>query len=423
VSKNYQTILYVCCLTSFIAITYAFGRYIFAVITPEIAKDLHLNYEFVGRINAFQMGLFLLFSFFGGFMSAVVGARLLICSSVMLSALSLVSLYFVHDKWILFTIVGILGIFAATAWVPMVELVARSIAEENRGKSLGIIASGTSYGVILNGMLIPYILITYHWQTVWLVFGIISFIIGSFGVYVVYSVKNTALLPKSDPDEMKIENNSVDITTNSPMTKNYLQYTLLILLVIVTGLYLMPFQTYIVPFIQEDLRLNHEIAGISWSLFGILGVVSGFFAGILADKFSAKKAMIIMYGISVIAILVLLIFHNSACVLLSCGIFGLSFYGLFGLHPTYVSRMLPPEKTAKLFGLLNVAIGFGAMIGNYASGYIKNASGSFINAYMLMAVLSLLCLSICFGIKDDRSRAISNSYGIKEVGNFVKEQQ
>lgn len=400
--KSYRSILYVCCLTSFITITFAFGRYIFAVITPEIAKELNINYEFVGRINAFHQGFYLLFSLLGGFVSSVIGARFVISSSVILSAISMVSLFFVHDKWVLLAIVAIQGIFAATSWIPMVELAARSIAEESRGKSLGIISSGTSYGLILNGLLIPYILVNYNWQTVWLVFGIISFVIGLFAVFVVYSTRNTAPLPKKDSSAIKIGDSSLKITEESLMNKDYSQYILLTLLVIVTGLYLIPFQTYIVPFIQEDLGLNHEIAGISWSIFGVLGVISGLIAGILADKFSAKKAMIILYGISVLAILVLVAFRNTAGVLLSCGVFGLAYYGIFGLHPTYVSRMLPPEKTAKLFGLMNLGLGFGSMIGNYAGGYIKNASGSFINAYILMAILSLLTVSVCFGIKDDR---------------------
>ncbi|MEL7563343.1 MAG: MFS transporter [Dehalobacterium sp.] len=408
-SKKYRHVLYVCCLTSFITITFAFGRYIFAVITPEIAKNLNLDYEFVGRINAFHQGCYLLFSLLGGFLSAIIGARLLISSSVILCTLSLVSLCFVYDKWILLIIVAIQGIFAATSWIPMVELAARSITEEIRGKSLGIISSGTSYGLILNGILIPYILINYNWQTVWLVFGIISFIIGLFGVYVVYSTKNNAPIPTADSGEIKIETSSVIITEDSSMNNHFKHKILLILLLIVSGLYLIPFQTYIVPFMQEDLGLDHKIAGISWGLFGIIGVGSGFLAGVLADKFSAKRAMIITYGISVAAILILVLFPNTTGVLLACGIFGLSYNGIFGLHPTYVSRILPPEKTAKLFGFLNLALGFGSMIGNYAGGYIKNASGSFINAYILMAILSLITLIICFGIRDDRNPGIKLS--------------
>ena len=247
----------------------------------------------------------------------------------------------------------------------------------------------------MNGSLIPYILTHYNWQTVWLVFGMLSFIIGLFGIYVTYSTPDASLAQNNNFGKPKSREKSTDAFSRD-------SYVPLILLAIVSGLYLIPFQTYIVPFMVEDLGLGHEIAGISWGLFGILGVISGLVVGLLADKLSAKKALIITYGISAVAILILILFHTTAFVLLSCGIFGLAFNGIFGLHATYVSRILPPEKTARLFGFLNLAIGFGSMIGNYVSGYIKNVSGSFTNAYLFMAILSMISLIICFIINDDR---------------------
>jgi len=405
--KNYRIILYVACLTSFITITFAFGRYIFAVITPDIVKDLNFNYEFVGRINAFHQCSYLLFSLLGGVVSTIIGARLLISSSVILSAVSMISLYFVHNQWLLLAIVALQGIFAATSWVPMVEMVARSIKEEHRGKVLGIISSGTAYGLILNGALIPYILTHYNWQTVWLVFGMLSLIIGLFGIYVIYTTLDASLTQNNDSAKPKIRKESTGTFSRDSFLKNYSQYVPLIMLATLSGFYLIPFQTYIVPFMVEDLGLGHEIAGISWGLFGILGVISGLVIGFLADKFSAKKAMIITYGISAVAIFILILFHNTAFVLLSCGIFGLAFNGIFGLHATYVSRILPPEETARLFGFLNLAIGFGSMIGNYVGGYIKNVSGSFTNAYLFMAIMSMISLTLCFIINDDR-RIIKN---------------
>jgi len=48
---NIQQILYIIVLTTFIAITYGFGKYIFSTITPNIVSDLGLSYEFVGIMN------------------------------------------------------------------------------------------------------------------------------------------------------------------------------------------------------------------------------------------------------------------------------------------------------------------------------------------------------------------------------------
>lgn len=157
-TERRRELIYVCCLTGFITITFAFGRYIFSMITPDIVRELGIDYEFVGRINAFHQGAYLLFSLLGGLLCSVVSVRHLIGGSVILCGVSVTMLAFVNNPWILLCIVTLQGIFAATSWMPMVAFVAENIQEKNRGKSLGIISSGTSFGLILNGMLIPWLL-------------------------------------------------------------------------------------------------------------------------------------------------------------------------------------------------------------------------------------------------------------------------
>lgn len=404
-SQRYKEIIYVCCLTGFITITFAFGRYIFAMITPDIVSDLNLDYEFIGRINALHQCAYLIFALLGGFLCSFVSVRFLISSSVILCGVSLTILSFVDNQWVLLVIITIQGIFAATSWIPMVEFVSENIQEKNRGKSLGIISSGTSYGLILNGILIPVILTYYTWQKVWLVFGIISLILGVIGVYWMYTLQDKKYQEKDAKKQIETKDQKHMIAKRNVTDGYWRHYILLIILLILSGLYLIPFQSYIVPLMQEDFGINEQIAGICWSLFGIIGIFSGLIAGILADKYSAKKAMIIAYGVSVVAIAVIVIFRNAAGVLFACAIFGLTYNGIFGLHPTYVSRIMPPEKTAKLFGILNLALGLGSMVGNYICGYIKEESGSFILDYQLMLVMSFLAALICFFIKEDKTRS------------------
>ncbi|MBC3899774.1 MFS transporter [Acetobacterium malicum] len=402
-SNRTRELIYVICLTGFITITFAFGRYIFSMITPDIVSSLNIDYEFIGLINACHQGAYLLFSLLGGILCGYLSVRFLISSSVILCGLSVFVLAFVNNPWLLLVIVTLQGIFAATSWIPMVEFVAKNIQEDNRGKSLGIISSGTSFGLILNGFLIPYILTNETWQTVWFVFGIISLILGALGVYWIYKLKSIPDLQIESANQ-KNEYNTEILDLGNDKSGNYLKhYVLLVALLILSGLYLIPFQSYIVPLMQEDLGLNEQISGIAWSIFGFIGIFSGFVAGVLADKYTAKRAMIITYSISILSIATVVFVHNAAAALFACAIFGLTYNGIFGLHPTYVTRVLPPEKTAKLFGLMNLSLGVGSMIGNYAGGYIKKMTGNFALAYQLMLMMSILTVLICIFIKADRN--------------------
>jgi len=132
--KRSQLILYILCLGSFLAITYGFGRYIFAQITPQIVESLHLDYKFIGLINACQMLTLIFASIVSGFLSVALGAKKVLSFAVILCALGMTSLYFLHGKWILLIVISVLGACATTSWVSLVVTIARSIPKSSAAK-------------------------------------------------------------------------------------------------------------------------------------------------------------------------------------------------------------------------------------------------------------------------------------------------
>ncbi len=393
-TRNTKFIFYIASLTAMITITFAFGRYIFSMISPDVANDLGLGYEFIGRINAAHQALYLSFSFLGGVFSKKLGAKTLINTSVFLCILSLISLTFVKNGWLILIIVGLQGIFAAVSWIPMVELMSRTIPGEIRGKCIGIVSGGTAYGLILNGFLIPIILQRANWQFVYLFFGLLSLFIGLMAIYFVKQVEYTENnVPKAERFDIPLDMNKTDII------HTIILYTMLV----ISGLYLIPYSSYLVAYMREDLNISTKVAGISWLILGFVGIFSGAAAGALADKLTAKKAMIITYSIVFVSVVVAAIAKGPILILLSCALYSSSFNGIFGLHPTYVSRTQPPEKTAKMFGIFNLSLGMGAMFGNYIFGFTKEAFGSFTFAYFCMSGLAFIALICCFMLRADNN--------------------
>lgn len=388
-----RLVTYVCALASFITITFAFGRYIFSQITPELVVALDLDYEFVGRINFLNQAFYLLFSVVGGLLSARLGPRILISTAALASGVCVLALAWVTDKWTLLALVSLQGICGAVVWIPMVELVSRGIPERKRGLALGVISSGTSYGVILNGLMIPRIMAAYDWTMVWRVFGVLSLVLGAVGAYIMYSFPEPARtapgMPVAAPRRMGVG----ALSSETGM---------LIILLVLTGLYLVPFQFYLTPLLEADLGGSPAVSGRCWTILGFVGLVSGLGGGWLADRLSAKKAMLIAYALSVLSLLVLVVPKGTFFIYLSCVLFGLVYNAIFGFHPTYVSRVRPPEQTARLFGVLNLAAGFGSMIGGYLIGYLGKHGGSFLPAYWAMTGLAVAAVFICWRLKDDQ---------------------
>ena len=55
----------------------------------------------------------------------------------------------------------IMGGCVASVWVPMVEVSQRYIPDSYQGRALGLMSSGTSYGVFINSLLLAFLMDTY----------------------------------------------------------------------------------------------------------------------------------------------------------------------------------------------------------------------------------------------------------------------
>ncbi|MCG2742297.1 MAG: MFS transporter [Syntrophaceae bacterium] len=124
--------------------SFGFGRNIFPIIIPDMKNDLNISYTIIGLITALHQVGYLTFSYISGKFTARLGAAHLSVGAIIISGFSLLLLGIVNNVWIIGILIGILGICAATSWVPMISIVNQYISEKHLSKSVGLISSGTS---------------------------------------------------------------------------------------------------------------------------------------------------------------------------------------------------------------------------------------------------------------------------------------
>ncbi|MBU4583190.1 MAG: MFS transporter [Proteobacteria bacterium] len=166
--------------------SFGFGRNIFPIIIPDMKNDLNISYTIIGLITALHQVGYLTFSYISGKFTARLGAAHLSVGAIIISGFSLLLLGIVNNVWIIGILIGILGICAATSWVPMISIVNQYISEKHLSKSVGLISSGTSYGVFISGIAVPYLLKGYGWKSVWIVSGSVVLTIGLLGYIYLY---------------------------------------------------------------------------------------------------------------------------------------------------------------------------------------------------------------------------------------------
>ena len=84
--------------------------------------------------------------------------------------------------------------------------------------------------------------------------------------------------------------------------------------------------------------------------------------------------------------------------------FGLAFYAIFGLLPAFISKEYDGPATSIVFAFGNIALGLGALTGNYIGGWLKDITGTFYWIYLIVLIAALASMVLCFFLK---SRSLS----------------
>lgn len=368
-------------LTGFVAATYGFGFYLFAQLVPDMRRDLGFGYAAVGTITAAAQCGFLGFAVLGGWLSARIGGGLVVIGSAALCGLCLLLLSAVQAVPVLAALLIIIGGTAASVYVPMIELVGGVIPHQHRGKVLGLVSSGTSYGVFLNSLLVPRFLTGDDWRGVWLTVGAITLALAGAGAV---TFRHIGLLTST------VRSGTKDASVQGPASKLLVLWVVLIwVMTFLNGLSMLPFQNYLSPYLREELGFSVEFAADVWATLGIIGMVAGFAVGWISDKAGVRFALVLSYACVATSAAILVMAPIGVLPVVAGVLFAFAFYPVFGLIPAYVSKVTDGRTSTRVFAIANVTLGVGGICGNFGAGLLKNVTGSFVEIYVVVAILAI----------------------------------
>jgi predicted MFS family arabinose efflux permease len=370
-------------LTSCIAATYAFGVYLFSALLPDMRAALSLSYTEIGWITGLAQVGFLAGAFVSARLVRVLGAVRLILASVLVCGIGLALMPLVADAVQIAVLMVMTGCAAATVWVPMVAVVQAGITAKHQGKVLGLISSGTAYGLFLNGFSVPALLPVGGWKSPWLFSSALTCLLLVWGV-----LRLRVTETKTVQEDASQAHAQRGIVLRDPMA------LVVVLLMLLNGIACMPTMNYLLSFLREELGYSAQSAGWVWSTIGFTGMFGGFAMGALADRITVAKALNLTYVL--LAGSSLLFLHHAAVweVLVGAALFGLAFNAIFGLIPAFVSLSFPAHRATAVFAIGNVMLGLGSMLGNLLGGVLREQQQSFVPVYLGSSGVELLLVAL-----------------------------
>ena len=385
---------FIALFTSFIASTYGFGIYLFPAIAPEMIKDIRFTYAEMGITTGFVQAGFLFFALVSGLLTNKVGAFRIIKTSVLLCTLSLLGMIWANNFLVISLLLILMGGCAASVWVPVVEVCQKYISPNHQARALGLMSSGTSYGVFTNSILIYFTIKDLGWRFIWIATFIIVALIYLCAFFIFRAIER---------HEAEVDSQSTSAQATSipflEKIRNLPRKTtaIIMLMMFLNGLSCMPFQTYLSSLLVGEHGLNIEQSASAWRLIGFVGMFGGFLIGWVADRITVRWTLLIVYLLLGQSTAILLYAEiKPVSIYASSALFGLSFYAIFGLVPAYISHVYKNNTAAIVFAFGNIALGLGGILGNTAGGWIKQATNTFEGLYLiiLFAAIGSAVLSI-----------------------------
>lgn len=155
---------------------------------------------------------------------------------------------------------------------------------------------------------------------------------------------------------------------------------------------------------KEIIGLDTNTATLSVSIFAIFNGAGRPIFGWLTDRLKPKKAAIISYVMVLVASIVMLNTGKGQVInyFFSFGLLWLSLGGWLAIAPVATLSLFNPTNYTRNYGIVFTAYGAGALAGTLIAGSAKDIFGSYINAFIPTAILSILGIIIAtFALKPD----------------------
>ncbi len=364
-----------------------FGRFAYPMLIPSMRGSLGFNYGEMGLLSGAIMLGYLLFSLIGGILATRFGPKRIVVASLLCGSLSMFSISRLSGFFPLLFFAFTMGAGGAGSHISITTLPMAWFEERRLGGALGVVTGGTGLGIIVTGLLLPYLLFNLGqeaWRQCWLLLALITFLVAVIGWILLREKPEQVTLLPSGPDGDKKSIPSAGNRNGLPLRAIFIIYFLF-------GFAYNIYATYFVAYMVEEIRLTEKTAGDIWALFGWMCMGSGLIWGFLSDRLGRREALLWNNGIISFSVLLPLLLHQPFFLGLSAFLFGATFLGTVTVVAASIGDQVG-EKRASVYGLVTLIHGIGQFLGTILGGYLKDLTGSFQWTFIVSLIGFLLCI-------------------------------
>ena len=320
-----------------------------------------------------------LFGFAAGWFIDHFGPRRLMLSGIVMCGAAMIGLSTMTTLWEFYSFYLLMALgYMCGGPLPNQVLTSRWFSK-SRGKAMGIAYLGIGIG----GMLVPQISrwlnMQMDWRSSLIVLGALMIIIAfPMAWFVQENPKGISKGTNANQPELPFKN----------ILKNRSFYLLAIgsmcSIATVAGV-----SQNLKLFFSLDLKYSQGEAANVMSLVLAASIVGRLLMGWLADKFSKKHVMILIYILVSISIVLLYFASSPGIIYLFAFIFGIGLGGDYMIIPLMAAELFGIKVMGRVMGLVLTVDGIGEALGPILAGALRDHSGSYAIGFAVLIILSV----------------------------------
>ena len=336
------------------------------------------------------------------------GARTILTVSVLILGLSTVSLAWATVPVAFYLAYG-LGrvIFSSPLNIGPSVVVSRWFVRR-RGRATGILFLSHSLGMITFPLIAGLVIKYRGWEDAWAVLGVLVWILalGPVSMLVRQSPESVGLLPDGDPPQQMDEGKEAAAAAEEPnwTLREAARTPTLWLLAMATGsLFLLQSGTNIhqgAYFLDQGLGVG--ISAASLSLNAVFTGVGSIFWGWLVDRVPVRFTYAGVALMMAVALVLFPMADTTAEALVVASIFGTAVGGILVVPVVAYANYFGRRSLSAIRGVTEPFVSLGQAIGALFSGIIYDVTGSYKDAFLILAILGLATIAMLLATREPR---------------------
>jgi MFS family permease len=369
------------------------ARFGYTMVLPAMQLGLGLNNTQAGGLATANLVGYLALSVFGGALAARYGPRIVITAGLTVAAAGmlltgLANSFVSASVWRALT-----GIGSGASNVPAMGLLAAWFVQHRRGLASGIGVTGSSFALIVLGLLVPYFLAAYGWngwRICWFIFAGITLGLAVLSLAILRNCpSDLGLLPIGAPrDSATVAVSLRELNWGRVYRSGAVWH--LGMIYIAFGFSYIIYMTFFTKYLISEGGYTQASAGRLFMLMGWLSLLCGLIWGSFSDKFGRKTALVIVYIIQAAAFGLFALWPSTPGFVISAVLFGLSAWSIPAIMAATCGDLLGPRLAPAGLGFITLFFGIGQAAGPSVAGVIADANHSLSPALLLASGVALL---------------------------------